>query len=162
MKTASRARPLILSAFVVGPLLHFAVAAGPLPQASRTAFKCERDGKVVYTDAPCEGGQRVETQPTSGLDTSSGKKRIGADVRAEQLNANTAKALEPIFGETAEQRATRHHRAPLQPKSKTRCAELDQAIPREEEAERQARGDALTSVQKHLFKLRGEYRALRC
>jgi hypothetical protein len=143
-------------------LLHFAAVAGPLPQACRTAFKCERDGKVVYTDAPCKGGQRVETQPTSGLDTSSGKKRVGTDVRAEQLNASTEKALKPIFGETAEQRATRHHRAPLKAKSKARCAELDQAIPREEAAKRQARGDELSAAQRQLFKLRGEYRALGC
>ena len=162
MKTRSRARPLIVSAFIVGTLLHFAVTAGPLPQASRTAFKCEREDKVVYTDAPCEGGQLVDTQPTSGLDSSSGKKRVGADVRAEQQRANTAKALKPVFGETPEQRDTRHHRFPLTAKSKARCAELDQAVPREEAVERQARGDALASVQKKLFKLRGEYRALRC
>ena len=69
--TRCMAQPFAVGAVIVGLLLHFAVAAGPLPQANRTAFKCERDGKVIYTDTPCEGGQRVDTQSTSGMNTSS-------------------------------------------------------------------------------------------
>ena len=48
------------------------------------------------------------------------------------------------------------------PKAQRDDSGSDPAVPREEAVERQARGDALASVQQKLFKLRGEYRALRC
>jgi len=46
-----------------------------LPEPTRTVFKCEEAGKVTYSDAPCLGAQKVDVQPTRGLNKSSGTER---------------------------------------------------------------------------------------
>jgi hypothetical protein len=73
-----------------------AVDAQKLPSPSREVFRCEVDGKVAYSDAPCLGAQKVNVEPTRGLDASSGQRRIGADVRREQVNEAFADALRPL------------------------------------------------------------------
>jgi hypothetical protein len=59
--------------------------AQKLPPVSRTVFKCQVVGKVVYTDAPCLGAQQIDVEPTRGLNQTSGQKRIGTDVMHEQI-----------------------------------------------------------------------------
>ena len=58
--------------------------APKLPNPSRTVFKCQVAGKVVYSDDPCLGAQRIDVQPTRGLDKSSGRQKSGADVDREK------------------------------------------------------------------------------
>jgi hypothetical protein len=62
-------RALIPLAAAVVPLLLATTGAEGQPMSSRslptrTAFKCVVAGKVTYSDAPCEGAQRVDLQPT--------------------------------------------------------------------------------------------------
>jgi hypothetical protein len=57
-----------------------AFAEAKLPAPSRTAFKCEVAGKVVYSDSPCLGAQKIDVEPTRGLNKSTGRKLIGYDV----------------------------------------------------------------------------------
>lgn len=133
---------------------HPPVFAQKLPPPTRTVFKCTVDGKTTYSDAPCEGAQRVDIQPTRGLNKSSGTERIGADVRAERQNEVMAEALRPLLGETAAQRTTRHKRAQLPPEQARRCYALDGDIAAAEARERTATGPELKSVQSALFKMR--------
>ena len=84
------------------------VVAQKLPKPSRDVYKCELDGRVVYTDTPCLGASKVNVEPTRGLDSMSGKKITGADVRRERTNEAVAEAYKPIFNEAAQQRETRH------------------------------------------------------
>jgi hypothetical protein len=44
-----------------------AASAQSLPQPSRTVFKCKKDGKIVYSDSPCLGAEKLEVVPTRGL-----------------------------------------------------------------------------------------------
>ena len=136
--------------------------AQKLQKPSREVFKCEENGKIVYSDAPCLGAARVNVEPTRGLDTMSGKKQTGADVRRERLNENTAEALRPIFNETARQRATRHHRFKLSASAKQRCAQLDAQIPSLERKERDTKGPDLAALQQSLLGARQQYRSLGC
>jgi hypothetical protein len=46
-------RPSIM-AFALVAISNLAPAQ-TLPSPSRTVYKCEHDGKVVYSDAPCPG-----------------------------------------------------------------------------------------------------------
>jgi hypothetical protein len=136
--------------------------AQKLPQPSRDVFKCIEKGKVVYSDTPCLGASKVNVEPTRGLDSMSGVKKTGADVRRERTHENTAEALRPIFNETAQQRATRHHRFKLSASTKQQCAQLDTRIPALERAERSAQGSDLAALQQTLLGARQEYRSIGC
>lgn len=132
------------------------------PAPSRDVFRCEEGGKVVYSDNPCLGAQRIHVEPSRGLDSASGRKRTGADVRRENLNAQTAEALRPVFNETAQQQTVRHRRAKLPAPSKSKCARLDARIPQLERAEKSAKGRDLTVLQQELLVARQRYRSIGC
>jgi hypothetical protein len=139
--------------------------AQQLPPPSRTVFKCEIDGKVVYSDSPCFGAKRVDVEPTRGLDKSSGAERIGADVRKERNTEAVADALRPVFGESAEQRSKRHHRAKLAklaPEVRAECSRLDLEISKAEDVEARVKLKQLTLARNHLLLLRNQYRDRRC
>ena len=154
-------------AYLLNPLLLalqllLPAYAQSLPAPSRTVFKCEINGKVAYSDSPCLGAQRLDIRPTRGIDKSTGNERIGKDVRQERSDEKIAKAWEPIFAETPEQRAKRHRRAALKPESRTQCSRLDQEIELAEQAERNATKAMLSDVQSDLLRLRRQYRDTRC
>lgn len=115
---------------LVGLLSFAASKAQTLPPPSRTVFKCEEAGRVVYSDSPCLGAKRVNIRPVRGLNKLSGAERLGADVRQERLNEQIAEAYKPIFGETVEQRAKRHQRARLSAEARNKCDQLDIEIRR--------------------------------
>jgi hypothetical protein len=122
-------RPLLFSLAVSAVLAQHAVAHGQtLPPASRTDYKCEVNGKVVYSDSPCLGARRVDVTPTRGLDRSTGQARTGSDVRDERLNEQMAEALRPLLNETPEERALRHRRSKLSPEARAQCRSLDARI----------------------------------
>jgi len=136
--------------------------AQKLPPPSRAVYKCEADGKVVYSDSPCLGAKKVDVEPTRGLNKSTGSERVGADVRKERQNEQMAEALKPIFNETPEQRAKRHHRATLKPDARQQCGRLDAQIAARERTEVGATGSELAAAQRLLLDLRTEYRSLQC
>lgn len=134
-----------------------------LPPPSRTVYRCEVDKKVVYSDAPCLGARRVDVTPTQGLDSSTGQRRIGEDVRREQHNATMAKALQPLLGETPEQYALRHRRARLAPPAIQECARMDGQLRQLEAAETAAGpGAGKDSAKKDLYAARLRHRDLGC
>lgn len=142
--------------------VHLQVSAQKLPPPSRTVFKCESAGKLVYSDSPCEGATRIDVQPTRGLNKSSGTERIGEDVRAERHNEMMADALRPVLGESPEERTIRHRRAKLKPEQAKRCYGLDREIAAAEAQERSASSANLKAVQSRLFGLRQDFRAGGC
>jgi hypothetical protein len=155
--------------FYVIPLLALSLLAAVHMQAeaqrsppSRTVYRCEEGGKVIYSDAPCLGAKRVDIQPTRGLNKISGSERIGADVRAEQNHEQMANALRPIFGESAAERAVRHKRARLSPEKAHRCYELDREIAQAEQREIMAKGADLKSVQSELLVNRQSFHRMGC
>lgn len=148
-------------------ILAIALAVGQalaqkLPAPSRTVFKCERGGKVVYSDAPCLGAQRIDVEPTRGLNKNSGTEKIGNDVRQERQNEQMAEAMKPIFGESAQERAKRHARVKLSPDARLKCDELDNDILAAETQEAISSSTTLASTQTSLFRMRRQYRELQC
>jgi|LakMenEpi03Aug12_release.lakeMendotaPanAssembly.Ray.scaffolds.fasta_scaffold936250_1 hypothetical protein len=47
-----------------------------LDKPTRTDYKCNVDGKVAYSDTPCLGAERIDAEPTRGLDKASGASRL--------------------------------------------------------------------------------------
>lgn len=140
------------------------VLAGAVPSVgAQPVYKCKSSqGKVAYSHEPCVGAQVVDTTPTQGLDRSSGQSRKGADVRRNETNKAMAKALEPIFGETAAQYELRHKRFKLPPKDRTECATLDSRLPAQEMAVRNAGKGEGATAEAALFESRKRYRKLGC
>ena len=160
-KHRSAALPL-LSVAVALTIGSVPVLAQKLPPTSGTAFKCEVNGKVTYSDAPCLGGTKVDTTPTRGVNKSSGRERIGADVRHEIQSEQIAEAARSLTGDSKEQWAKRVHRIKLEPAASRRCYQLDHEIPVAENAQARARGDELARAQKHLLELRRTFFELHC
>jgi hypothetical protein len=138
------------------------VGAQQLPPSSRTVFKCNVAGKVVYSDSPCLGAERLEVEPTRGMDAASGRKAVGGDVLKELHREQVAEALRPITGMDAKQFDAYGRRMKLSQETQRECSNLDKALPVAEKEEGQAAGVERTTVQERLYVLRKRFRELRC
>lgn len=136
--------------------------AQQLPSPSRTIYKCEVAQKVVYSDSPCLGAQRIDIEPTRGLNQSSGRKLVGADVQREHNRELIAEVVRPLTGMDAKQLDIQGRRMKLAPEIRTECARLDAAIPALELAEKRATKQELPDVQARLLDMRKRFRARAC
>jgi len=139
------------------------VVAQSLPPPGRTVYRCEEGGKVSYSDSPCLGAQKLEIEPTRGLNQSSGRQQIGKDVRRERNQEQLAEAIRPLTGMTVEQLDLFGRRQRLAPATQQSCKRLDGLIPKAEAAENAASaGSARDAAQRRLLALRTDYRQLNC
>lgn len=132
-----------------------------LPPASRTVYKCESGGRVVYSDEPCSAAKKLEIEPTRGL-TTTGKERAGADVRNEVFREQLGEAVRPITGMNSKQYDVATKRVKLSAEAQRECRALDLSMPRAEAVERQAKGVELAESQRELLRQRKRFRELRC
>lgn len=135
---------------------------GTLPAPSRTVYKCEAKGRVVYSDSPCVGAEVIDVTPTRGLNKSSGRERVGADVQRERHRELMAEALRPLTGKSAEEMQVLGQRQKLAPALRAECVELDGAIARGEASEQSATGGGKRAVQRDLFESRRRHREIGC
>ncbi|MGH9632424.1 MAG: hypothetical protein ACRD7E_29310 [Bryobacteraceae bacterium] len=134
-----------------------------LPPPSRTVFKCDVAGQVVYSDSPCLGAKKIDAEPTRGVNKLSGRERAGDDVRREQHREIMHEGLiKPITGMDAKQYETYERRFKLAPEAKKGCASLDTTIARAELDEREASRERLGAAQQTLFAHRARFRELGC
>jgi hypothetical protein len=133
-----------------------------LPPPSRTVYKCVVNKKTVYTDEPCIGAEKVDVEPTRGLNKSTGRELTGSDVARERRNEFVAESLKPLTGMNAQQFEQAKHRTKLSAEAKSECAALDQRIAQQEAEDRTSVGDAKTNVQRGLFASRKRFRELGC
>lgn len=133
-----------------------------LPPPSRTVFKCEQAGKVVYSDSPCLGAKKIDIEPTRGLNKSTGRELVGRDVRHEQHREAMAQALHPITGMNAQQLDQSGRRRQLPAEAQRTCRKLDVDIPALEAQEKTTQGATRSDAQRELFNARQSFRELRC
>ncbi len=136
--------------------------AQSLPPPSRTVFRCEEGGKVVYSDSPCLGAKRIDVEPTRGVSKLSGQERTGRDVAHEKFREQVSEAIRPLSGMNPKQFATFEKRMKLSPEAQRECQRLDGRVPALEHEERQASGQALMEVQGRLLGVRRRFRELGC
>jgi hypothetical protein len=156
-----RAIPAALTATTLA-LVAIDAPAQKLPPPSRTVYKCEVKGKVVYSDDPCLGAKKMEIEPTRGLNQSTGVKREGADVRREHHREGLAAALRPLTGMDAKKFDKEGRRMKLQPEAQRECRLLDRSIPAHENKERLAGIHEREAAQRELHALRVRARELKC
>lgn len=148
---------LFLLVLIAGPSF-----AQNLPPPSRTVFKCEAAGKVIYSDSPCPGAARIEIEPTRGLNKSSGRELVGTDVLREKNREAFAEAIRPITGMDARQLEVQGRRLQLPPESRRECQRIDAESPNLEIQEKRTTGQSLMEVQARLFTLRKRFKELKC
>lgn len=150
--------PTIICMLMASTLGH----AQNLPQVSRTVFKCQVAGKTVYSDSPCLGAKQIDVEPTRGLNQTSGRVRIGADVLHEQGREAFAGALRPLTGMDAKQLTVAGRRNKLSPDAQRECPRLDADISVAQEDEKKATPPELKQVQLKLFQVRKRFQELGC
>ena len=133
-----------------------------LPAVSRTVFKCAANGKVSYSDEPCLGAERIDVEPTRGMNKSSGKELTGQDVRREHKNELFAEAVRPLTGKDATQLEVQKRRMKLTASSRSECASLDRNISTSEPRTASLAGQARTQAQQELLILRWRFAAIGC
>jgi hypothetical protein len=154
---------LACSCILLAILSISSVAQGQtLAPPSRTVFKCEQAGKVIYSDSPCLGAKKIDVEPTRGLNKSTGRELVGRDVRHEQHREAMAQALRPITGMNVQQLDQSGRRRQLSTEAQRTCRKLDIDIPALEAQEKSTQGAARSDVQHQLFKARQSFRELRC
>ena len=144
---------------VTGTLAH----AQKLPPPSRDVFRCEHNGQVSYSDQPCLAAKKIDVEPTRGLNKSTGKERVGADVQRERFHEGMAEALSPITGgKDAKQLSTDARRFKLPLDAQRECQRLDQTIPDAEQREASATDETRLPIQRALLAQRKRFIALGC
>jgi len=136
--------------------------AQKLPPPSRTVYKCNVADKIVYSDSPCLGAEKLEIEPSRGLSNSSGHEQLGADVRRERQREDFAEAVKPITGLNAKQLDVQGRRLKLSSNAQEECRALDKSTAASELDEKRASKQELPSIQTHLLSLRKRYRELGC
>lgn len=74
------------------------VCAQSLPPPSRTVFRCEEGGKVVYSDSPCVGARKIDVEPTRGVSKLSGRERVGRDVQQSSFGSSLPRRFGLLAG----------------------------------------------------------------
>jgi hypothetical protein len=138
------------------------ISAQTLHAPSRTLFKCQDQGKITYSDSPCLGAEKMEVEPTRGVNKLSGKTRIGPDVQNEIHREMFAEAVRPLTGLNAKQFEVQARRYQLSGTVQQECRRLDQDLASAEAEEKRTTKNALHEVQARLFLMRQRFRELRC
>ena len=148
----------------VGVMVFFSGLAETqsLPAPSRTVFRCEEGGKVVYSDSPCLGAKAINVAPTRGVSKLSGRERVGIDVQREVFQEQMAEAIRPLSGMNPKQYEVFSRRMKLTSAAQRECQHLDRQIPPLEQTEAQASGQDFAAAQRRLFGLRSRFRELGC
>lgn len=80
-------------ALFVAQAAQVAAQSTTLPAPSRTVYKCSVGGKVAYSDEPCVGAQRVNVEPTRGMNKSTGHEKA---IEAAQAPDDLKRSLREI------------------------------------------------------------------
>lgn len=150
--------PILICIAMASTLGH----AQKLPPVSRTVFKCQIAGKTVYSDAPCLGAKQIDVEPTRGLNQTSGRVRLGADVAREQWRENLAEAVHPLTGMDAKQLVLQGRRNKLRPDAQRECTRLDGDLLAAQQDEKKTTPPDLKDVQMKMFQLRKRFQELGC
>ena len=159
---------LPLKRIAVALIGAWSLCAAPTPVAqtlhapSRTLFKCQDKGKIIYSDSPCLGAEKLEVEPARGVNKLSGKTRIGSDVQNEIHREMIAEAIRPLTGLSAKQFEVEVRRHKLPGAAQQECRRLDQDLVSTEFEEKRTSQNTLRDVQARLFLMRQRFRELRC
>lgn len=125
-------------------------------------FKCSIGKTVLYTDEPCLGAQRIDVEPTRGVNKYSGKEITGPDVANEKRRESFSAAIKPLTGMSEQQFVVETRRHSLAAAAKSECARLDVSNAQSEADERNASVATKPIIQRNLLAQRKRFKELKC
>lgn len=138
--------------------LVFTICAAAPP----TVYRCETNGKVNYSDAPCVGAKVIDVTPTQGADKMTGRSSKGRDVQREEFHSTLDNATRPLHGLSHDEMDARRRRYQLSSTDQLQCATLDQQLPALEEQTSKAAGRARGQADVALYQARKQAFDLKC
>jgi len=141
---------------------NLSAQAPKLPPTSRTVYKCTVKDKVIYSDEPCIGAQRIDVEPTRGMSKSSGREMVGSDVQREKQHEAFVSAVQPLTGMNKQQFDTEQRRGNLSANLKTECKRLDKDIAAGEIQERTEPKTSTSAIQGTLLVMRKRHKEISC
>lgn len=130
--------------------------------AAPPVYRCETNGRVTYSDAPCVGAKVIDATPTQGMDKMTGQSRKGKDVQTVEMNAAFDKAVQPVTGRTHEEMNVARRRIKLSAQDQAECTGLDAKLPNLETDAAGAPGSTKARADVELYKARKRFFDLKC
>ena len=148
------------------PLSRFAllcVALGlPYTVMAQQVYRCEVNGKVSYSNEPCQGAKVVNTTPAQSSDRTSGQQRKDMDALKAELERNNATKTRALAAKTPEDPEVAKRRENLTPLAKHSCSLLDQSLPQLRENAAHGTPENKEKADIQLYKARKAFQDLRC
>lgn len=130
--------------------------------AQQQVYRCESGGKVSYSHAPCLNAQAIDTTPTQGLNSMTGKRRPSAEVQRSEQQRAFAEAVYPLTRMSPATHAREARRYKLLPEDRAHCSLLDLRLPRLERDAREALPRHKAASEQALLQERQRFYELRC
>ena len=130
--------------------------------AAPTVYRCEANGRITYSDAPCVGAKVVDATPTQGMDKMTGQSRKGKDAQTTEMNTAFDKAVQPLTGRTHEEMDVMRRRIKLSGREQAECTSLDRKLPPLEANAAGASGSTKVHADIELYKARKRFFDLKC
>lgn len=134
-----------------------------LPVAAETkVYRCDTNGKVAYSDAPCVGAKVIDATPTQGADRMAGGSRKGREVQRDEYTTVLDNAMRPLHGMSHDEMNVVRKRFSLPGRTQQACARLDNDLPTLEASSGSASGEAKARADVDLYKARKRFFDLKC
>lgn len=127
------------------------LAAGLLVAAlpAHAVYRCEVDGKIVYGDAPCPGGQPVKIEAAPEIDEA----RRRAEREKKQLEEIERNAAREAKAKRKEQRRAER----VQAAQERRCEKLEKRVEWAQEEARRATGKTVDKARRKAERVETQY-----
>ncbi|RYF58279.1 MAG: hypothetical protein EOO27_13045 [Comamonadaceae bacterium] len=130
--------------------------------AQKQVYKCETNGKIEYSHAPCIGAMPIDTTPTRGADKMSGKSRKSKELQMLEVREAIAEGTKPLHGMEKEQFLKRSDRMRLAPNARAECSRLDAVVLDLRDPADRASPDRQAAADLRLYQARKRYDDLNC
>jgi hypothetical protein len=138
------------------------IFASCVASAAPPVYRCETNGRVAYSDAPCVGAKVIDATPNQGVDKMSGQSRKGTDVRRTEMNNAFDDALKPLTGRSRSEMEVLRRRARLPAQDQAECARLDHQLPGLEAGASSSDIKVRAETEVRLYQLRKSFFDLKC
>lgn len=130
--------------------------------AAPPVYRCETNGSVTYSDAPCVGAKVIDATPTQGVDKMTGQSRKGKEVQTVEMNTAFDKVVQPVTGRTHEEMDVARRRFKLSAQDQAACTSLDAKLPNLESGAAGASASTKARADVELYKARKRFFDLKC
>lgn len=141
----------------------FCVALGlPYTVMAQQVYRCEVNGKVSYSNEPCQGAKLVKNPPAQSSDRTPAQHQKDIDTLKAELERNNATKTRALAAKAPEDPEVAKRRENLTPLAKHSCSLLDQSLPQLRENAAHGTPENKEKAEVQLYKARKAFQDLRC